>query len=64
MIASLKEASSSDPSRSDGEPGGSNLNSLKSIELEELKSEKEHLKEELNVKITSLEMLRSEMMVC
>jgi len=63
LIASLKEASSNDPSRSDTGTGDGTLNSLRSIELEELKSEKEHLKEELNSKITSLEMIRSEMMV-
>ncbi len=62
LIASLKEnaAASTDPSKSSGENSMSNLNQ---IEIEELKSEKEHLKEELNTKATSLEMIRSEMMV-
>jgi len=63
LIASLKEVSSNDPSRQDAGNGDGSLNSIRLIELEELKSEKDHLKEELSSKITSLEMIRFEMMV-
>lgn len=63
LIASLKEVSSNDPSKQDAGNGDGSLNSIRLIELEELKSEKDHLKEELSSKITSLEMIRFEMMV-
>jgi len=63
LIASLKEVSSNDQSRQDAGNGDGSLNSIRLIELEELKSEKDHLKEELSSKITSLEMIRFEMMV-
>ena len=42
---------------------GSTINNIKSIEIEELKSERDYLKDELNTKNVALELLRNEMMV-
>jgi hypothetical protein len=42
---------------------GSTMNNIKSIEIEELKSERDYLKDELNTKNVALELLRNEMMV-
>lgn len=64
LIATLKENSASQSHDKSGtEFSDTNFSNLKLIEIDELKSERDHLKEELNSKIASIEMLRSEMMV-
>ncbi len=71
IIASLKENATSLGGGSSGEnegnegdySGSAKLNSLKLIEIEELRNERDYLKDELNSKTTSLELLRAEMMV-
>ena len=60
LIAQLKENAASVEGSSDETNG--NTNNLKSIEIEELKGEREFLKEELNSKNVALELLRAEMM--
>lgn len=68
LIATLKESASlsndneSSLNSSSGGGGGGGLN-LKSIEIDELKLERDSLREELNSKNISLETLRTEMMV-
>ncbi len=64
LIATLKE--SAQPSSSSDDPNDNNSStfSLKSIEIDELKAERDALKDELNSKNASIELLRSEIMVC
>lgn len=61
LIASLKENAVS--SNSGAESLDNNFKNFNLIEIDELKSERDHLKEELSSKTTTLEMLRAEMMV-
>jgi hypothetical protein len=59
LIATLKDSSNLN-SEDGSSPGGLNL---KSIEIDELKLERDSLKEELNSKSVSLELIKAEMMV-
>lgn len=60
LIATLKENASDDPNQENSSGNGLNI---KSIEIDELKLERDSLKEDLNSKNAALEMLRSELMV-
>ena len=65
LIATLKE--SAQPSGSSDDPNDNNSSSsstfnLKSIEIDELKAERDALKDELNSKNASIELLRTEIM--
>jgi hypothetical protein len=60
IIAQLKESSSAyEGAEASGESGEGN--SMRLIEIEELKSERDFLKEELECRAAALELLRSEM---
>jgi hypothetical protein len=61
LIATLKESAASTNSDSSERQEGSA--SLRLIEIDELKGERDYLREELNSKNSSLELLRAEMMV-
>ncbi len=64
LISQLKENAASIQSGDvNGSESGSTMNNIKSIEIEELKSERDYLKDELNTKNVALELLRNEMMV-
>ena len=58
LISTLKE--SAQPLESSDDPSGANL-SLKSIEIDELKLDRDALKDEVNSKNVTIELLRSEM---
>lgn len=62
LIATMKESASSPTDDPGSSETASGVN-LKSFEIDELKIERDALKEELNSKNVSLEMLRTEMMV-
>jgi hypothetical protein len=61
LIATLKESAVSTSSNSSGD-GNNEANSLKSIEIDELKAERDSLKDELISKSATIELLKSEMM--
>ncbi len=64
LIASLKESAQlSDPSEVNSENPEKGSFNLKSIEIDELKAERDALKDELNSKSASVELLRSEIIV-
>jgi hypothetical protein len=63
LISQLKENAASLTGNDNTETPGSNVNNLKSIEIEELRSERDYLKDELNSKNVAIELLRNEMMV-
>ena len=64
LISQLKENAAASGNNESGSASlASTSNSLESIEIEELRSERDHLKEELNAKHVALELLRNEMMV-
>ena len=62
IIATLKDSNSHNSENSDGTGSSEGLN-IKSIEIDELKLERDSLKEELNSKNVSIELIKSEMMV-
>ena len=63
LISQLKENAALLGNDESENATGSVSNSLKSIEIEELRSERDHFKDELNSKNVALELLRNEMMV-